>query len=100
MYFTRTRITWLFGRNCCSVRCARAFINIVHDGVCNSNADRLEASAKELRKDVANLLGRNCDEMIDTVTCDIRDEKQVKEMVKSILSKHQRIDFLVNNGNK
>jgi len=58
--------------------------------LCATNQDRLEQVSKEINEQTGNkpLL----------ISCDVRDAKQVTEIVKKTLDTHSRIDILVNNA--
>ncbi|XP_074884808.1 peroxisomal trans-2-enoyl-CoA reductase [Buteo buteo] len=56
--------------------------------------DRLKAAAEELN----NTFSSMCPAKVTPIQCNIRKEDEVEALVKSTLSLHGKIDFLVNNG--
>ncbi|XP_041264957.1 peroxisomal trans-2-enoyl-CoA reductase [Onychostruthus taczanowskii] len=56
--------------------------------------DRLKAAAEELNNRFASMSPAQ----VTPIACNIRKEEEVEALVKSTLSLHGKIDFLVNNG--
>ncbi|XP_032919961.1 peroxisomal trans-2-enoyl-CoA reductase [Catharus ustulatus] len=56
--------------------------------------DRLKAAAEELNNRFASMSPAQ----VTPIQCNIRKEEEVEALVKSTLSLHGKIDFLVNNG--
>ena len=53
------------------------------------NEEKLKAVAAEIAEDGGQA---------DTITCNIREEEQVKALFKTAIQRHGKIDFVVNNG--
>ena len=58
--------------------------------ICATNQERLEQVASEISSETGT--------RPLAVSCDVRDSKQVAELVKKTLDSHSRIDILVNNA--
>ncbi|XP_074729624.1 peroxisomal trans-2-enoyl-CoA reductase isoform X3 [Strix uralensis] len=56
--------------------------------------DRLKAAAEELNNTFSSMSPAE----VTPIQCNIREENEVEALVKSTLSLHGKIDFLVNNG--
>ncbi|XP_076018268.1 peroxisomal trans-2-enoyl-CoA reductase [Genypterus blacodes] len=62
--------------------------------ISSRKAERLEAAAQEMRKKIPS----SSPASVTPLTCNIRNEDEVKSLVSSVLKQYGRIDFLVNNG--
>ncbi|XP_038194693.1 peroxisomal trans-2-enoyl-CoA reductase isoform X2 [Arvicola amphibius] len=62
--------------------------------IASRKLDRLNTAADELRKS----LPPSSRAQVTAIQCNIRNEEEVNNLVKSTLAKHGKINFLVNNG--
>uniref|UniRef100_UPI0037E8BAEB peroxisomal trans-2-enoyl-CoA reductase n=1 Tax=Semicossyphus pulcher TaxID=241346 RepID=UPI0037E8BAEB len=62
--------------------------------ISSRKAERLEAAAQEMRQKIPP----SSPACVTPVTCNIRKEDEVKDLISTVLKKYGRIDFLVNNG--
>uniref|UniRef100_A0A672FJZ4 Peroxisomal trans-2-enoyl-CoA reductase n=2 Tax=Salarias fasciatus TaxID=181472 RepID=A0A672FJZ4_SALFA len=62
--------------------------------ISSRKTERLEAAAQEMRHKIPP----SSPASVTAFPCNIRNEDEVKTLVSSVLERHGRIDFLVNNG--
>ncbi|XP_028519660.1 peroxisomal trans-2-enoyl-CoA reductase isoform X2 [Exaiptasia diaphana] len=62
--------------------------------IASRNEEKLQKAAQELMKSMEP--GNPCS--VKVIPCNIRDEEQVTNLMKSTISHYGKIDFLVNNG--
>ncbi|KAF7660928.1 hypothetical protein LDENG_00272680 [Lucifuga dentata] len=62
--------------------------------ISSRKAEKLEAAAQEMRQKIP----ASSPARVTPLTCNIRNEEEVKALVLSVLKQYGQIDFLVNNG--
>ncbi|KAG7227348.1 hypothetical protein INR49_000353, partial [Caranx melampygus] len=62
--------------------------------IASRKPERLEVAAQEMRQKIPS----SSPASVTPLTCNIRNEDEVKNLVSTVLKQYGRIDFLVNNG--